>query len=91
MSDLACCMGLDGVRPLGESYEDAVQVHEQCQEAARGGFSPPKKRTGERIMLGDAGSSPTRVHSLNNRAIPVSSKSPDCWTKIEAACHGNIY
>lgn len=39
-------MGLDGVRPLGESYEDAVQVHEQCQEAARGGFSPQKKELG---------------------------------------------
>lgn len=36
-------MGLDGVRPLGESYEVAVQAHEQCQEAARGGFSPQKK------------------------------------------------
>lgn len=35
-------MGLDGVRPLGESYEAAVQVHEQCQEAA-GEVCSPKK------------------------------------------------
>lgn len=42
-SDLACCMGLDGVIAVGESHEAAVQVHEQCQGAAGGGCSPQKE------------------------------------------------